>query len=84
MNVRITRELENDATILHIDGDLRSEDVSTLNSESRKLTGQVILELSQLQSADTSGVSALLEIASTGVEFRGTSGYLKMLLAKNS
>ena len=63
-------------------GELRSEDVGVLNSEYRELTGTVALELSQLQTADATGVAALLEIASLGAELRGVSGYVKLLLSQ--
>ena len=83
MTVRITKEIAREVTILHVDGHLHSEDVIVLKSESQKLAVPLILDLSQLQSADTTGVAALLEIASMGGELRGASGYLKMLLSKN-
>jgi ABC-type transporter Mla MlaB component len=81
MTVRITQEVESEITILHVDGWLRSEDVGALNCEHRELVGPVALELSQLQSADATGLAALLEIASQGTEFRGVSGYVKLLLS---
>ncbi|MDF1744098.1 MAG: hypothetical protein P1V19_10395 [Gimesia sp.] len=83
MTVRITKEIEKNVEILHVDGQLHSEDVITLNTEFRRVTGSVILDLSQLQSADKTGVAVLLEIASTGAELRGASGYVKMLLSNN-
>jgi ABC-type transporter Mla MlaB component len=82
MTVRITKNVDSGITVLHVDGWLRSEDVSALNSEYRELTGPVALELSQLQSADATGVAALLEIASLGAELRGVSGYVKLLLSQ--
>jgi ABC-type transporter Mla MlaB component len=82
MAIRITKEAESEITILHVDGQLRSEDVGALNSEYLELTGPVALELSQLQSADAAGVAALLEIASLGAELRGVSGYVKLLLSR--
>jgi ABC-type transporter Mla MlaB component len=60
------------------------ENVSALKSEYRELTGSVALDLSQLQSADATGVAALLEIASLGAELRGVSGYISLLLSQNS
>jgi ABC-type transporter Mla MlaB component len=82
MTVRITKEIESETTILRVDGQLRSEDIGALNSEYRRLTGPVALELSQLQSADAAGVAALLEIASLGAELRGVSGYVRLLLSQ--
>jgi ABC-type transporter Mla MlaB component len=82
MAIRITKEVESEIAILHIDGQLRSKDIGALNSEYLDLTGPVALELSQLQSADAAGVAALLEIASLGAELRGVSGYVKLLLSR--
>ena len=81
MTVRITQEIASETTILHIDGQLRSEDVSALMNEHRELTGPVALDLSQLQSADADGVAAILEIASLGADLRGVSGYVRLLLS---
>jgi ABC-type transporter Mla MlaB component len=84
MTVRITKIIVFGVSVLHIDGQLRMENVSALMSEYRELTGSVALDLSQLQSADATGVAALLEIASLGAELRGVSGYISLLLSQNS
>ncbi len=84
MTVRITKVIESGVCVLHIDGWLWSQDVSTLTNEYRGLTGPVALDLSQLQSADPAGLAALLKIASLGAELRGVSGYVNLLLSQNS
>ncbi len=81
MTVRITKEWEREVTILHIDGLLDLEDIIELDRASQGPPGPLVLELSHLQSADTAGIAALCELASTGAEIRGASGYVKMLLS---
>ena len=83
MTVRITKVVDSGVSVLHIDGWLWEQDVSALTNEYRKLTGPVALDLSQLQSADETGVAALQQIASLGAELRGVSGYVKLLLSQD-
>lgn len=84
MAVRITRTMDADETILQVDGQLRFEDVDELAREYRSVQGPLVLELSNLQSADTVGVETLLELASMGAEIRGVSPYVDLLLRKES
>jgi ABC-type transporter Mla MlaB component len=82
MTVRITKRLDLGVTVLDVAGWLRSEDASALSAEYHGLNGPVALELSQLRSADATGVATLLEIASLGTELRGTSTYIDLLLSQ--
>ena len=44
------------------------------------MQGRLVLELSNLQSADKVGVDVLLELISLGVQIRGASPYIELLL----
>jgi ABC-type transporter Mla MlaB component len=83
MTVRITKRVESGVCILQVDGWLRSDDVNLLYGEYGDLDRPVALELSQLQSADATGIAALLELSSQGTELRGVSSYVKLLLSRS-
>ncbi len=80
MNVRITSTNDEERKILHIAGRLQSADVSELNKEITSDIGSLVIDLSELQSADKAGIMRLGELSAAGAEFRGVSPYLQMLL----
>ena len=80
MSIRITRTSDACGTVLQVDGQLCSENVAELTKEHRSVDGPVVLELSDLQSADAAGVDVLLELISLGVQIRGASPYTELLL----
>ena len=82
MAVRITRTSERMHTVIQIDGQLRVEDVEELDREYSCVEGPLVLELADLQSADSAGVEALLEVAANGAKLQGVSPYIELLLKK--
>ena len=80
MDIRITRTSDACETVLQVDGQLCSENVAELTREHRSVEGRLVLELSNLQSADKAGVDVLLELISLGVQIRGASPYIELLL----
>ena len=80
MNVRVTRFNEGKRTVLKIDGRLRSVDVSELDQEAHSVKGPLVLDLSELMSADKVGIEGLRELQADGAELRGASPYVQMLL----
>lgn len=84
MAVRITRTSDAQRTVLRVDGELLSEDVAELTRERESVEGPLVLELSNLQSADPAGVGVLLELASLGAEIRGVSPYIELLLKRKA
>ncbi len=80
MSIRITRTSDSQETVLRIDGQLCLENVAELTREHRSVEGPLVLELSDLQSADKAGVDVLLELISLGVGIRGASPYIDLLL----
>ena len=84
MSIRITRTSDAHETVLHVDGQLCSENVAELAKEFQNIDGPVALELSGLQSADPDGVVVLLEIASLGAELRDASPYIELILKRSN
>ena len=80
MSIRITRTSDACGTVLQVDGELCSENVAELTKEHRSVEGPVILDLSNLPSADPAGVEVLLELVSLGTQIRGASPYIELLL----
>ena len=80
MSVRITRTTDARETVLKIDGRLRREDVGELSKERRCVKGPLVLDLSNLQSADTTGLETLKRLASAGAIIQGASPYIELLL----
>jgi anti-anti-sigma regulatory factor len=80
VSIRITKTSDAPETVIQIDGQLRAEDVAELVKEQRSVDGPLVLELSNLQSADEVGVNVLLELISIGAQIRGASPYIELLL----
>lgn len=80
MDVRITRAVNPGEAVLFIGGWLQADNVCELKRELEQTEGPVVLEVSQLQSADAVGVATLRDILSRGAEMRGASGYIRLLL----
>lgn len=80
MGIRITRTSDAHQTVLRIDGQLHSDNVAELHREHHSVNGPLLLDLSNLRSADKAGVDALLEMISLGARIRGASPYIELLL----
>ena len=80
MGIRIPKTVDFGTTVLHVAGGLNSENTDVLFKAFQHVDGPVVLELSELKSADPDGVAMLLEIASQGPELRGASPYIDLLL----
>lgn len=78
--IRITDTTELDRTIWRIDGRLTADDVFVLDRRCGEVGKPHILDLAGLQSADSVGSEKLRRLASDGVEIRGASPYLRLLL----
>ena len=82
MSIRIARTSNSDATVLRIAGRLRVEDVAELAAQCDPLDGPLVLDLSELQSADPAGVVKLAELVERGAQVRGASKYVELLLKR--
>lgn len=83
MSVRITSISETTGTVLQIAGKLRTEDVDELEREASAVTGQLVLDVSDLTSADAAGAESLRTLTHRGAELRGISTYLALLLGRD-
>lgn len=66
--------------MLHVAGRLLSVGLPERDKETSSVTGRLQLDLSELMSADESGIKKLRELAFSGVELDGASPYVQMLL----
>lgn len=80
MSVRIATMIVDERTVVQVAGRLQASEVPELNKEVRSIVGPLVLDLSQLLSADKSGIEKLRELLSRGTELRGVSPYLQLLL----
>ena len=81
--ISITDITESGQTVFRIDGRLTADDVPVLDESCSGIGKPHVLDLSKLQSVDAAGSEKLRELASDGVEIRGMSPYLKLLLEDN-
>lgn len=84
MPVRIRKTCESNQTVFWVDGYLTTGDVHELDRAYRAAQGSRILDLSNLQSADSHGVECLRSLVSLGAEIRNASQYVALLLANES
>ena len=80
MALRVTVATTDDATTVQVDGRLSARDVGELGRVVRGVEGRVILDLSNLQSADDTGVATLRTLAGQGAQLVGASPYIALLL----
>lgn len=80
MCFRIIRTIDGDQTHVKVAGRLQPPFESALDKEIRSIDGPFVLDLSELLSADEAGIEKLRQLASSGAELRGASGYVQMLL----
>ena len=80
MALRVTVATKDDATTVYVDGRLSARDVGELGRVVRGVEGLVVLDLSNLQSADDTGVATLRTLAGQGARLVGTSPYIALLL----
>ena len=80
MALRVTVATTDEATTVQVDGRLSARDVGELGRVVRGVEGRVILDLSNLQSADDTGVATLRTLAGQGAQLVGTSPYIALLL----
>ena len=83
MDLRLRVSHEDDATVVLVDGRLAVAGVPELDQAVAGATGAVILDLTNLLSADEAGVVALRLLAERGVRLRAASPYVTLLLAED-
>jgi anti-anti-sigma regulatory factor len=83
MDLRLTVNREATATAVHVDGRLTADGVHDLESTVAGAAGPVVLDLTNLLSVDDAGVAALRLLTGRGVQLRGTSPYVSLLLRED-
>ena len=80
MTFRITKITEERQTTIRMDGRLDSVALPHLEQECQAAERPLVLDVSNVVSADNASVGKIRELISAGAEIRGTSRYLEMLL----
>ena len=81
--IRVTQRLEGDRLVVFIEGQLTADDLAVLDPLSAMSETACVLDLSGLQSADAAGSRRVRTLASEGMEIRGASPYVRLLLNDN-
>ena len=86
MTIRIVKTIEGKTTTIRVEGRLDVETVSDLQNECRlcRSEGGLALDLSGLVSADAEGLEVLRELRERGIELRGISPFIRLLLDRRS
>ena len=84
MGVRISAGRCGSKTVLRVDGWLEDDAADELRRVARTEERPLVLDLTGVRSADARGLQTLLELADEGVELRGHSDHLGLLLARAS
>lgn len=83
MVFRITESEEGAEHVVRVDGDLNAEAAETLRSSlAENGARKVTLDLSQVRSTDREGAEFLVWAERLGLELRGTSPYLELLIQR--
>ena len=82
MSVRINRTIDGERTVIQVAGRLQSVDLPELEKEVRLAGGPLVLDLSELVTADEAGLQKLRELACGSAELQGASRYVQLLLAE--
>ena len=80
MAIHISATAQVTRTVVKVDGRLHAEDVQELTRVFGAVQGSTELDLSELTSADRTGVAVLRELVSRGTNVRGASPYIELLL----
>jgi len=84
MTFCIELEREGERTVLRIAGRLTGEGVPEVRTACARARAPLVLDLTDLTSADAEARQVLLELRRTGVQLRGASPYLCLLLESGS
>lgn len=84
MTFRISSVPGEEETIVRLEGSLDARAINDLTKAVQAASGNVLLDLSGLQSADAEGVPALRSFADKGAKLVGASLYIRQLLNDTS
>jgi anti-anti-sigma regulatory factor len=83
MDLRLSVDREDEATVVHVDGRLAVQGVRDLEDTVGSAAAPVVLDLSNLLSADDAGVAEIRLLIERGIRLRGVSPYMALLLRKD-
>ena len=73
-------ESEGRDVVLHVAGRLTGPAITQLSEACEPMEGHLVLDLSKLRFADDAGAEAIRTLRERGVEIRGASYFIKMLI----
>ena len=80
--LRITVSSESSTTVVDVAGELTDDGVAELNRVITSISGRIVLDLSDLKSADLLGIQTMLAIADDETELRHASPYIRLLMSR--
>jgi ABC-type transporter Mla MlaB component len=80
--LHVTTEKGEDESIVRLSGDLTGDFVAEADQALAAADGRLVIDASQLQSADPKGLAWLVAALDRGVQITGLSGYLEMRLSQ--
>jgi anti-anti-sigma regulatory factor len=80
MNIRIDKESEGTSTVLHVAGRLAGDALTQLTGACEPMDRHYVLDLSKLMFADDAGAELIRALCERGVEIRGSSPFIKLLI----
>src|SRR5215831_7683156 len=80
MGLRLTVIADRGTTSIHVDGRLTAQELGELHKAVRSAAAPIVLDLSNLMSADDAGVAALRGLAGEGMRLIGATPYVTLLL----
>jgi hypothetical protein len=82
--IRIAMEKGESGWTIHVQGHLKSEDVSALEEECRTVGNIARLNLEDLRGLDDAGIAAIRRLTAGGALVVGASPYIRMRLAPHN
>ena len=80
MGIRIDIISEGSQTVVHVAGRLSGAAVARLRKECDPIKGAFVLDLSNVLFADAAGIDVIRTLGGKGVEVRGASPFVQLLL----
>jgi hypothetical protein len=80
MDIRIDTSTDGQRTVVLIAGRLEGRAVEQVREVCDQIDGEMLLDLSNILSADPSAVNLIRELCESGAEVRGGSPYIRYLL----
>jgi len=80
MDIRIDKEIEGNAIVLHVAGRLAGDAIAQLTDICESVDDHCVLDLSKLMFADDEGAEAIRMLCEEGAKIRGASSFIDLLI----